>query len=327
MILYDSGIVPEPRHREGLTLSVKEAVVYVDGEFYPKSQAKISVYDHGLLYGDGVFEGIREYDGVVFRLDEHIDRLYESARMIKLDIPLGRDGVVEVIMETLRRNDLKDAYIRLVVTRGTGDLGVDPRKCREPSLVIIAEHVEPSFVKRARENGISVIVSSYRRDAVDATTHEIKSLNYLNCVLAKQEAIEFGADDAIMLDRRGFVSEATTTNIFLVKNQAVATPPPVAGILHGITRKRVMELASELGYRCEERDITPFELTNADEVFVTGTLAEVVPVVKIRGIMVGDGKPGPITRSLIQAFDLLKGNPAEGAPVYATPTVSHKSAR
>lgn len=305
-------------------LDRKEPVIYVDGEFYPKSEAKVSVYDHGLLYGDGVFEGIRAYGGIVFRLDEHIDRLYDSARSIKLEIPLEREALIDALLETLRRNGLKDAYIRLVITRGMGDLGVDPRKCRTATIVIITEYAEPSFAARAREAGISVIVSSYRRDTVDATTHEIKSLNYLNCVLAKQEATEYGADDAIMLDRRGFVSEATTTNLFIVTDEEIVTPPPLAGILHGVTRKRVIELARELGFQCEEHDLTPFELVNAEEVFLTGTLAEIVPVVRVRGVVVGEGKPGPITRKIIQAFDLLKGNPAEGTPIYAAKTVSQQ---
>jgi branched-chain amino acid aminotransferase len=228
-------------------LGAKELVVYVDGQWFPKSNASISVYDHGLLYGDGVFEGIRAYKGVIFQFKEHLDRLYSSAKSIKLQIPLTPQEMTRAVVETLKRNGLKDAYIRLVVTRGVGDLGVDPRKCRKASVIIITESVDPAFGMIAKQKGISVIISSVRRDAVDATTHEIKSLNYLNSVMAKQEALNAGADDALMLDRNGFVSEATTTNLFIVKDEDIFTPPSTAGILPGVTRKRIIHLGRELG--------------------------------------------------------------------------------
>ncbi len=297
-------------------LAGKEPIVYVDGEFHPKSTAKVSVYDHGFLYGDGVFEGIRAYGGIVFRLDDHMDRLYNCAKTIKLTIPMPREQLVAALVETLRKNALKDAYIRLVVSRGTGDLGVDPRKCRKASIVIITEPVELAHGAAARQLGVSAIISSVRRDAVDGTSHEIKSLNYLNSVLAKLEAIDAGADEAIMLDHRGFVSEATTTNVFIVVQSEIVTPPSVAGILHGITRKRVIQLANELGFKIHERDITPFELINSDEAFLTGTLAEIVPLVKVKGIPIGDGRPGDITRRMLEEFARIRSDPREGTPVY-----------
>ncbi len=295
---------------------VKEPVVYVDGEWLPKSRASVSVFDHGLLYGDGVFEGIRVYDGVIFQFKEHLDRLYSSAKSIKLQIPLSPEDMTKVVVKTLKRNGLKDAYIRLVVTRGVGDLGVDPRKCRKSSVIIITEHVDPSFLVVARQKGISAIISSVRRDTVDATSHEIKSLNYLNSVLAKLEAVDAGADDALMLDRTGFVSEATTTNLFIVKDGDIFTPPSSAGILPGVTRKRIIKLARELGYGMYERALTPYDVTNSDEAFLTGTLSEIMPLVRVRGIDIGDGKVGPITRRIMEAFVKIRSDPREGLPVY-----------
>ena len=261
----------------------QEPLIYINGEFYPRSEAKISVYDHGFLYGDGVFEGIRAYDGIVFKLREHIDRLYDSAKAIMLEIPMSKKEMIDAVLETLRKNNLRDAYIRLVVTRGVGDLGLDPRKCGKPNVIIIAEPILTLYKKEAKLKGLSLIISSVRRDRVDATTHQIKSLNYLNSILAKIEAIAAGADDAIMLDERGFVAETSSTNIFLVKNGKIITPPPSTGALPGVTRNFVMELAKRLGYLVEERDVTPFELLTADEVFMTGTGAEIVPVTRIAG--------------------------------------------
>lgn len=294
----------------------KELLIYLDGEWRRRSEAAVSVFDHGLLYGDGVFEGIRAYDGVIFRFNEHLDRLYSSAKSIRLQIPLSPEEMTNAIVDTLKRNDLRDAYIRLVVTRGVGDLGVDPRKCRTPSIFVITEPVDPTYGIAAKQKGISAIISSVRRDMVDATTHEIKSLNYLNSVLAKLEATDAGADDALMLDRSGFVSEATTTNLFIAKRGDLFTPPTSAGILPGVTRRRVMKLARELGYNMYEKGLTPNEVTNADEAFLTGTLAEIVPLVKVRGIEIGDGKPGPITKNIIQAFVRIRSDPNDGLPVY-----------
>jgi len=299
-------------------LPAKELVVYVDGQWFPKSKASISVFDHGLLYGDGVFEGIRVYNGVIFQFKEHLDRLYSSAKSVKLNIPLPPQDMTEAVKETLKRNSLKDAYIRLVVTRGAGDLGVDPRKCKKSSVIIITESVDPSFGIVTKQTGISVIISSVRRDAVDATTHEIKSLNYLNSVMAKLEAADSGAEDSLMLDRNGFVSEATTTNLFIAKDGDLLTPPSTAGILPGVTRKRTIALAKELGYRVIEKGITPYDVTSADEAFLTGTLSEIVPVVKVKGIDVGDGKVGPITRKIMTAFANIRSDPKEGLTVYET---------
>ncbi|MCS7126530.1 MAG: branched-chain-amino-acid transaminase [Aigarchaeota archaeon] len=297
-------------------MSRGEFLVYVDGEYIPRSQARVSVFDHGFLYGDGVFEGIRCYDGVVFKLVEHIDRLYESAKSIMLDVPMKKEEMVNTVLETIRKNGLRDAYIRLIVTRGVGDLGLDPRKCSKPSIIIIVQPMEPLLGREVREKGVKLIISSVRRDRVDATSHQAKTLNYLNSILAKIEAINAGVDDAILLDDRGFVSEASAANLFIVKNSVISTPPQTAGILPGITRSVVIELAKKIGYRIEERDITPYELYTADEVFLTGTAAELVPVIEISKRKIGDGVPGPITKKLIEEFDKVKRDPSYGVKVY-----------
>ena len=284
--------------------------MYIDGRFVPESEARVSVFDHGFLYGDGVFEGIRVYKGVVFKLREHIDRLYDSAKAIMLKIPLSKEEMIKAVLETLKRNNLRDAYIRLIVTRGVGDLGIDPRKCSKPSVIIITREMKPLLGRKS----VSLIISSVRRDNVDATSHQAKSLNYLNSILAKLEAIKAGADDAILLDNRGFVSEASAANLFLVKNGVIITPPQTAGILPGITRGKVMELAESLGFRVEEREITPMELFTADEVFLTGTAAEIVPVAEIAGRKLPEA-PGKVTKRLMEAFEKLKGDPSEGTPI------------
>jgi len=293
----------------------KELLIYIDGEFYRKSEAKVSVYDHGLLYGDGVFEGIRAYNGTVFKLEEHLDRLYRSAHAIKLRIPLAKKEMTEAVLKTLRKNNLKDAYIRLVVTRGIGDLGLDPRKCPKPTVIIITDPRIQIYGADVKQKGLTVIISWVRRDSVDATSHEIKSLNYLNSILAKIEANNAGVDEAICLDKTGFVCEGTGENIFIVKEGKIATPPISTGILAGITRERVMKLAEDLEYTVVERNITPNELFNADEVFFTGTAAEVVPVTEINRRVVGDGKPGSITKRLMKEFDRIVKDPREGTPI------------
>ncbi|MCS7094249.1 MAG: branched-chain-amino-acid transaminase [Thaumarchaeota archaeon] len=293
----------------------REPLVYIDGELYPKSQAKISVFDHGLLYGDGVFEGIRVYDGVIFKLKEHVDRLYNSAKVLRLKIPMSKDAMTDEIIKTVRANGFKDAYIRLVVTRGVGDLGLDPRKCGRPSIIIIVEYLEPILGRGEREYGASVIISSTRRDPVYATSHEVKSLNYLNSIFAKIEAIEAGADDAIMLDSRGFVSEATGANLFIVRDSKLYTPPVTAGILPGITRAVVIEIAGKLGIPVIERDLTPVELMTADEAFVTGTGAELAPIGFINKLPINDGRPGPIFRRLLEEFNKVKRDPSNGVKV------------
>ena len=293
----------------------KELLVYINGEYYPKSQAKISVYDHGLLYGDGVFEGIRAYKGVVFKLKEHIDRLYRSAHVMMLNIPMTKDEMIKAVIETLKRNNLRDAYIRLVVTRGIGDLGLDPRKCQKPTVIIITDDIIKLHKTEVKEKGATAVLTWVRRDMVDATSHEIKSLNYLNSILAKIEANNAGVDEAICLDKRGFVCEGAAENIFIVKDGKLITPSTVTGALPGITRTRVIQLAKDLGYEVYERDITPTELFTADEVFFTGTAAEIVPVIEINGRKIGDGLPGPVTKHLMREFEKIVCDPKEGIPI------------
>lgn len=297
-----------------------EPLVYVDGKFLPKSSAVVSVFDHGLLYGDGIFEGIRAYNGTVFKLEEHMDRLYDSAKTIRLSIPLPKHDLTEAVLETLRRNKLRDAYVRLVVTRGTGDLGVDPGLCRTPTVFIIAEPMA-SVLGPREPRTIRAIVSSYRRDSVDATSHEIKSLNYMNSILAKIEANSAGVDDSVLLDHRGFVSEASVTNVFVVKKGRIATPSSAAGILHGITRDRLIKLCSDVGIEVEERDVTPFELLTADEVFLVGTKSEILAVGNIAGVKIGGGAAGPLTRRLYHEFSKVVQRPEEGTQVYRAESV------
>ncbi|MBS7657772.1 MAG: branched-chain-amino-acid transaminase [Candidatus Bathyarchaeia archaeon] len=290
----------------------KEPLIYINGEFYPKEEAKISVFDHGLLYGDGVFEAIRAYDGIVFKLKEHIDRLFESAKSIKIDIGISKEKMQEIVLETLKKNNLKEAYIRIVVTRGKGPMGVDPRNCEKPTIIIIAEPREPLFGK---EKPVKAIISSLRRVPRWALDPRVKSLNYLNNILAKIEAIAAGVEEAIMLNQEGYVAEGSTENIFIVKGNEVATPPPSAGILKGITRDVVIEIAKELGYEVKERDITIHELYTADEVFVCGTGAEVVPIVEISGRTIGNGEIGPVYKKIKEKFKEKVKDPKEGVKI------------
>jgi len=289
-----------------------ELLVYIDGKFYPKSEAKISVYDHGLLYGDGVFEGIRVYNGIVFKLKEHVDRLYNGANSIMIKIPMTKSEMIKATLETLKKNNLKDAYIRLVVTRGFGDLGIDPRKCPKPTIFIVAEPMLKIHSPEAKEKGMKTIISWVKRDPVDATSHEIKSMNYLNSILGKIEANMAGVDEAICLNKEGFICEGVGENIFMVKEGKIFTPPISSGALDGITRKVIMRLAEKLGYTMMEKNITPNELFMADEVFFTGTATEVIAVVEINKRTIGDGKPGPITKRLMQEFDKITRDPKEG---------------
>jgi len=294
----------------------KELQVYIDGVYYPKSQAKVSVYDHGLLYGDGVFEGIRAYNGIVFKLKEHIDRLYSSAHALRLAIPLTKEGMTQALLETLRKNSLRDAYIRLVVTRGVGDLGLDPRKCPKPSVIIITDTIS-IMSSEAKEKGITTIITWVRRNSVDATTHEIKSLNYLNSVLAKMEATTAGVDEAICLEKNGVIAEGVGENLFIVKDGKIFTPPTSTGALAGITARLATTFAKSLGYDVVETNITPFQLFTADEAFFTGTAAEVVPIREVNKRQIGSGKPGPVTKKLMAAFQKATSNPAEGMPIYS----------
>ncbi len=278
--------------------------IFLNGRLVPKEQAVLSVFDHGLLYGDGVFEGIRAYNGRVFRVKEHLDRLYRSAQAIVLDIGMTFDQMQTAVLQTLRANGLKDAYIRLVVTRGVGDLGLDPKKCPSPTIFIIADKIA-LYPEECYTKGLEINTVSTRRNSSQALNPNIKSLNYLNNILAKIEAGVSGAREAIMLSLEGYVAECTGDNIFFIKGQRLVTPPAAAGALEGITRGAVMELAPAVGFSVEERLFTPFDLYTADEVFLTGTAAEVIPVVKIDARPIGQGKPGPQTKRLIEAFHLL----------------------
>ena len=275
--------------------------IYLNGKFVEQSEAVVSVFDHGLLYGDGVFEGIRSYDGLIFKLEQHIDRLFESAHTIMLRIPMRKAQLIEVVKQSLRVNTLRDAYIRLVVTRGVGDLGLDPRKCAKPTLFVIADKIE-LYSKKLYEQGLALITVATQRNVPEALNPQIKSLNYLNNILGKIEAITAGYEEAIMLSHSGYVTECTGENIFLVKGKRLLTPPPYIGVLRGITRQTVMELGQHQKLQVQEDLLTRHDLFNADEVFLTGTAAEIVPVVKIDGRVIGAGKPGPITKKLQAAF-------------------------
>ena len=292
----------------------KELIVYIDGEYYPKSQAKISVYDHGFLYGDGVFEGIREYNSVVFKLKEHIDRLYRSAHAITLKIPITKDEMINAVLETLRKNKLKDSYIRLIVTRGLGDLGLDPRKCPKPSIIIITDTISIR-AGNAKETGITTMISWVRRNPVDATTHEIKSLNYLNSVLAKIEANACGVDEAICLESNGYIAEGVGENIFIVNNGKILTPPTSTGALAGITAEVVEGIADKLDLKLEVTNLTPFMLFTADEGFFTGTAMEMVPIREVNKRQIGNGKPGPLTKKLMVEFQKVIEVPSNGIKV------------
>jgi branched-chain amino acid aminotransferase len=289
------------------------AVVYLDGEFVPADEAKVSVFDHGLLYGDGVFEGIRAYNGRVFKLDEHVRRLYDSARTILLDIPLTPAQYAEAVLETCRRNQIVDGYVRAVVTRGKGDLGLDPRKCPRASVFIIAAGIT-LYPAHCYEQGLKVITCATRRNNPTALDPAIKSLNYLNNILAKIEVNRAGADEGLMLNDLGLVAEATGDNIFLVRDGRLYTPPIAAGILRGITRDTVLDLARDLELPIHEEFFTGQFVYTADECFLTGTAAEVIPVKEVDGRPIGDGQPGAVTRRLIEAFHRYVG--CTGTPIY-----------
>ncbi len=275
--------------------------VYIDGEYYSKEDAKISVLDHAVLYGDGVFEGIRFYDRNVFRLEQHLERLESSAKYIMLKPPLGREKMTEAILETCRRSGLENGYIRLVLTRGVGEMSLSPFKCSNPSVIIIVTEVR-LYPNEYYENGLPIIVAATRRFSADSLSPRVKSLNYLNNIMAKVEAIHAGVLEALMLDAQGYVVECTGDNIFIVKDGVLTTPPAYMGALKGITRDAVIEIAREAGYTVQEQPFTLYECYEADEVFLTGTAAEVVPVIDIDQRIVSDGKPGPIYRKLAARF-------------------------
>ena len=275
--------------------------IYIDGEYYDKADARVSVFDHGLLYGDGIFEGIRIYHGKVFKLGEHVERLYRSAKALLLDIPLRRDEMESCVLETVKRNEKQDGYIRLLVTRGEGALGIDPESCKKATIIIIVADIQ-LYPEEYYQKGISIVTASSRRVPSDCLDPRIKSLNYLNNILAKIEARQSGCLEAVMLNREGFVAECTGDNIFVAKGGGLFTPAPHHGALDGITMQTVREIAESLGVPVHERALTRYDLYNADECFMTGTGAEIIPVIKIDGRDIGTGVPGPLTGKLRKWF-------------------------
>ncbi len=278
--------------------------IYINGTLFDKDDAKISVYDHGLLYGDGVFEGIRSYGGKAFRLQEHLDRLWYSAKAIWLEVPMTKEQLGRDIKRMLKTNGIEDGYIRVIVTRGSGTLGLDPNRCSDPQVIIIADSIS-LYPKELYEKGLAIVTVSTMRNHPAALSPRVKSLNYLNNILAKIEGLQAGCIEALMLNHKGEVAECTGDNIFLVRNGRVLTPPNEAGILEGITRDAVMTLAREASYEMVESPLTKHDVYIADECFLTGSAAEVVPVVKVDSRTIGDGIPGPITRELMQRFHKL----------------------
>ena len=286
-------------------------IIYIDGKYLPKEEAHISVFDHGFLYGDGVFEGIRAYNGRVFRLQEHLDRLYDSARTIDLKVPVPKEEMAGIILEVLRRNKLSNGYIRPLLTRGVGDLGLDPRKCPIASVIVIAVEWGAMYGD-LYEKGLKAITVSVRRNPAEALPPNVKSLNYLNNILGKIEANYKGGDEAIFFDTNGYMSEGSGDNIFIVKNGIIFTPPTLNN-LRGITRAVVLEIAKSHGLTLVEQNLGYYDMYSADEVFVTGTAAEVAPIVLIDGRAIGTGKPGPVTRQLMAAFRTV--TETEGTPI------------
>ncbi|MGD9632800.1 MAG: branched-chain-amino-acid transaminase [Pirellulales bacterium] len=278
--------------------------IYISGKLVPQEDAKISVYDHGLLYGDGVFEGLRAYGGKVFRLQEHVERLYDSAKAIWLTIPMSPQEMCTAINDTVRANELADGYIRAIVTRGAGSLGLDPNKCSNPQVIIIADVIS-LYPAELYEKGLAIVSVSVQRTSPAALNPRIKSLNYLNNILAKIEGLQAGCIEALMLNHKGEVAECTGDNIFLVRKGVLYTPPIDAGILEGVTRDAVIELAQEAGIEVREIPLTKHDVYIADEVFLTGTAAEVIPVVKVDSRTIGEGKPGPMTLDLKKRFHKL----------------------
>ena len=286
--------------------------IFIDGKYFNERDAKVSVFDHGLLYGDGVFEGIRAYNGRVFKLKEHIDRLFCSAKAILLQIPMTHAELMKATVETIRANKLRDCYVRLVVTRGVGNLGLNPRSCKKPTVIIIAGKIQV-YPPELYTRGMDIVTVPTVRNLHSALNPAIKSLNYLNNILAKIEANNAGVEEAVMLNAEGFVAECTADNLFIIKNGEVFTPPNSAGALYGITRQTVIELAQTAGLKVSEPNLTRYDLFNADECFLTGTGAEIMPVVKIDGRVIGTGKPGKLTRGLVGKYHALTN--ASGEPI------------
>jgi branched-chain amino acid aminotransferase len=286
--------------------------IFIDGKYLNERDAKVSVFDHGLLYGDGVFEGIRAYNGRVFKLKEHIDRLFYSAKAILLEIPMSHAQLAKATIETIRANKLRDCYVRLIVTRGVGNLGLNPRSCKKPSVIIIAGKIQV-YPAELYAHGMDIVTVPTVRNLHSALNPAIKSLNYLNNILAKIEANNAGVEEAVMLNAEGFVAECTADNLFIIKNGEVFTPPLSAGALYGITRQTVIELAQASGLKVSEPNLTRYDLFNADECFLTGTGAEIMPVVKIDGRVIGTGRPGKLTRELVEKYHALTN--ASGEPI------------
>ena len=287
-------------------------LIYIDGKFVDEKQAKISVFDHGLLYGDGIFEGLRTYSGEVFRLGQHIQRLYKSAKAIFLEIPISKDKMAEVIKATVRKNKLKDSYIRVVVTRGKGDLGLDPRKCSNPTVIVIASKIE-LYPEEYYRNGLSVVTIATRRNLIESLNPAVKSLNYLNNILGKIEATNAGAMEGLFLNNEGYVTECSGENIFIISGNFLCTPPISAGALDGITRDAVIQIGKTVGLDVSEKLLTRYDLYNADECFLTGTAAEIVPVTLIDGRTIGNGKSGILTCKIRKEFHNLVLK--EGTPI------------
>ncbi len=287
--------------------------VYINGKYRDEAEATISVFDHGLLYGDGIFEGIRAYNGRVFKLKEHLDRLFCSAKAILLTIPMSPADLMAAVVATCRHNDLRDCYIRLVITRGVGTLGLNPNRCKEPCVIIIAGKIQ-LYPPELYQKGMEIITVPTVRNLHSALNPAIKSLNYLNNILAKIEANNSGCEEAIMLNSEGFVAECTGDNLFIVKENQLLTPPLTAGALYGITRRVVLDLATELGFKVAETNLTRYDLFNANECFLTGTGAELVPIVRIDGRVIGAGKPGPVTERLVEQYHAL--TKMSGEPIY-----------
>jgi branched-chain amino acid aminotransferase len=275
--------------------------IYIDGKYFDRADARISVFDHGFLYGDGIFEGIRVYNGKVFKLREHVERLYHSAQALLMDIPLGTEEMERAVLDTVRMNRKKNGYIRLIVTRGEGLLGIEPSSCKSPSVIIIVSDIQ-LYPEEHYNKGIAIITASSRRIPPDCLDPRIKSLNYLNNIMAKLEAKQAGCLEAVMLNREGFVAECTGDNIFTVEKDELYTPAPYHGALDGITRQTVIELAESLGIKTHETSLTRYDLYNADECFMTGTGAEIIPVIKMDGRKIRDGMPGRVTKRLIKSF-------------------------
>src|SRR5438874_4039110 len=310
----EAVIEPAVESRPRRTTGVKEAKIYIDGKFYSEANAKISVFDHGLLYGDGIFEGIRIYNGRVFRLEEHLHRLWDSARSICLEIPMTMAEMTKALLETIRQNHLHEGYIRLLVTRGIGNLGLNPTQCKSPSVIIIAATFA-LYHEDFYRKGLIIVTCATCRSNPAALNPAVKSLNYLNNVMARIEANLAGADEALMLNDAGNVAECTADNVFIVKRGQIFTPPITAGALRGITRSVVFEIAAETGIKVTEADITRHDVFVADEAFLTGTAAEIIPLVKADGRPIGTGKPGPITTRMIARFRELTRE--TGTPIYS----------